>query len=111
MPRFNGPMCPRGFLTEEERQHMPKVTGPLLKRILPYLAPYWVGFILVFVTILTSAALGLLPSLITGRIVDEALLGDDMKLLIKLQRKGSNSLSLHSFGSWRMRRGTMPCAE
>lgn len=84
MPRFNGPMGPRGFLTEEERQHMPKVTGLLVKRILSYLAPYWVRFILVFVTILTSAALGLLPSLITGRIVDEALLGDDMKLLIKL---------------------------
>ncbi|MCQ2419873.1 MAG: ABC transporter ATP-binding protein, partial [Clostridia bacterium] len=75
---------PRGFLTEEEKKNMPKVTKELLLRILSYLKPYWVQFILVFVTILLSATVGLLPSIITGRIVDEALIGKDMALLIKL---------------------------
>ena len=75
---------PRGFLTDEEKQNMPKVTKQLLARILSYLKPYWFQFTLVFVTILVSAAVGLLPSIITGRIVDEALIGKDMKLLIQL---------------------------
>ncbi len=35
-------------------------------------------------TILVSAVLGLLPSIITGRIVDEALVGKNMALLIRL---------------------------
>ncbi len=78
------PMNPRGFLTEEEKENMPKVTPALLKRILGYLTPYWSKFLLVFATILVSAVLGLLPSIITGRIVDEALVGKDMALLIKL---------------------------
>ncbi len=79
-----GHFGPRGFLTEEEKQNMPRVTGTLIKRILGYLKPYWVQFLLVFVTILLSSVVGLLPSIITGRIVDEALIGRDMKLLIEL---------------------------
>jgi len=63
---------------------MPKVTKELLLRILSYLKPYWLQFLLVFVAILLSAAVGLLPSIITGRIVDEALVGRNMELLIKL---------------------------
>ena len=75
---------PRGFLTDEEKQHMPKVTKGLLLRILSYLKPYWLQFLFVFVAILLSASVGLLPSIITGRIVDEALVGKNMKLLIQL---------------------------
>ena len=77
-------MGPRGFLTEEEKKNMPKVSGALIRRILSYLTPYWPQFLLVFVTILVSALLGLLPSIITGRIVDEALVGKNMALLIRL---------------------------
>lgn len=75
---------PRGFLTEEEKANKPKVTKELLLRILSYLKPYWFQFALVFVAILLSAAVGLMPSVITGRIVDEALVGKNMQLLIKL---------------------------
>ena len=75
---------PRGFLTEEEKQNLPKVSAALIKRILGYLKPYWPQFLLVFVTILLSAAVGLLPSIITGKIVDEALVGRNMTLLVKL---------------------------
>ncbi|MBQ2928952.1 MAG: ABC transporter ATP-binding protein [Clostridia bacterium] len=77
-------MGPRGFLTDDEKKNLPKVTWPLIRRILSYLAPYWVRFVMVFATILISAVLGLLPSIITGRIVDEALVGESMKLLIQL---------------------------
>lgn len=75
---------PRGFLTEEEKANMPKVDKKLLLRIFSYMKPYLLQFILVFVVILISSVVGLLPSIITGRIVDEALIGEDMKLLIKL---------------------------
>ena len=81
MPRGLGP---RGFLTDEEKKNRPKVTKQLLLRILSYLKPYWPQFLLVFAAILLSATVGLLPSIITGRIVDEALLGKDMALLIRL---------------------------
>ena len=60
------------------------MTKGLLLRILSYLKPYWKQFLLVFVAILLSAAIGLLPSIITGKIVDEALVGKDMKLLVQL---------------------------
>ena len=82
--RMGGGLGPRGFLTEEEKKNKPKVTKGLLKRILSYLKPYKWQFILVFVTILVSAVVGLLPSIITGKIVDEALVGRDMAMLVKL---------------------------
>ena len=84
MPGMRSSLGPRGFLTEEEKQNMPKVTKELLVRILSYLKPYTAQFIIVFITILLSAVVGLFPSLITGRIVDEALVGKDLSLLIKL---------------------------
>lgn len=81
---MGGPMGPRGFLTDEEKQSVPKVSWKLIKRILGYLKPYWLQFVLVFLAILVSAGVGLLPSIITGKIVNEALVGKDMKLLIQL---------------------------
>lgn len=81
MPKMT---TPRGFLTEEEKDNLPTVSWGLIKRILGYLTPYWSKFILVFVTIILSSVLGLLPSIITGKIVDEALVGQNMKLLIQL---------------------------
>ncbi len=75
---------PRGFLTDEEKQNLPQVNAALIRRILGYLKPYWLQFLLVFATILLSAVVGLLPSIITGRIVDEALVGKNMALLVKL---------------------------
>ena len=84
MPGPGRGLGPRGFLTEEEKKSMPKVSGALLRRILGYLKPYWPQFLLVFVTILVSAVVGLLPSIITGKIVDEALVGKNMRLLVGL---------------------------
>ncbi len=83
MPPANS-MGPRGHLTEEEKANMPKVTGALIKRILSYLKPYWVQFAFVFIAILLSATVGLLPSIITGKIVDKALVERNMAQLIQL---------------------------
>ena len=79
-----GRRSPRAFLTEEEKANKPQVTPALLKRIASYLKPYWFQFLLVFLAILLSATVGLFPSLITGRIVDEALVGRDITLLVRL---------------------------
>ena len=84
MPPSGHGRAPRGFLTDEEKANKPKVTGALLRRILSYLKPYWFQFLMVFAAILLSATVGLLPSIITGRIVDEALVGRNMQLLIRL---------------------------
>lgn len=84
MPGPGGGYAARNFLTEEEKANAPKVTPQLLGRILGYLKPYWLQFLLVFVAILVSSVVGLLPSIITGRIVDQALVGDDLVLLVRL---------------------------
>lgn len=95
-PPIGGPHS-RGFLTEEEKQSAPKITKELLLRILGYLKPYWFQFVLVFVAIILSSVLGLLPSIITGRIVDEALIGKDLQLLLKLVLMAFATLILSQF--------------
>ena len=67
---------PRNFLTDEEKKSMPKVDKQLLLRIFSYLKPYWLRFLFVFISIVLAAVIGLLPSIITGNIVDEALIRD-----------------------------------
>ena len=63
---------------------MPKVTKELLLRILSYLKPYRLQFAFVFVAILIAAVVGLFPSIVTGMIVDEALVGENLSYLIEL---------------------------
>ncbi|NLV36536.1 MAG: ABC transporter ATP-binding protein [Clostridiaceae bacterium] len=74
----------RGFLTEEEKAHSPKVTRDLLKRIGSYLRPYWKQMTLVLFSILLSSIFGLMPSILTGRIIDEGLIGQNLDVLIWL---------------------------
>ena len=74
----------RGYLTEEEKANKPKVTIKLVKRIFSYIIPYWKQMILIFVFIVLSSVLGLLPSVLTGRIIDEGLINRDLKMLITL---------------------------
>lgn len=82
MPPMGGP---RGanFLTEEEKKNRSKVTKELLIRIFSYMKPYWKQFGLVLIAILFSAILTLLPSVLTGRIIDEGLIARSMKALVK----------------------------
>lgn len=72
----------RGFLTDEEKANRPKVTGKLLKRVFSYLTPYWKQMALVLFCIVISSVLGLLPSVLTGRIIDEGLIGRDLHKLV-----------------------------
>ena len=78
-----GPMR-GGYLTEEEKANMPKVTLPLLKRIFSYLAPYWKQMTVVLICIVISSAFSLLPSVLTGKIIDDGLIGQDMRMLVIL---------------------------
>ncbi len=75
---------PRGFLTDSEKQNLPKMDKKLFFRILSYLKPYKWQFLLVFAALIISAILGLFPSIITGKIVDSIIADGELKLLIKL---------------------------
>ena len=73
----------RGYLTEEEKQNRPKVTGDLLKRIFSYLKPYWKQMALVLLCIIVSSCFSLMPSILTGKIIDEGLIGRSLSALIR----------------------------
>ena len=82
-------MPPRGgqgpgghFMTEEEKAAQPKVTMALVKRVFSYLKPYWKQLVLVLVCIAASSVFVLLPSILTGKIIDEGLIGRNLELLI-----------------------------
>ena len=81
---MGGPMGgPMGkFLTEEEKANQPKVTKALLKRVFSYLKPYTKQLILVLVCIIVSSFFSLMPSMITGKILDDGLMKKDFRALI-----------------------------
>ena len=81
MPPPHGPY--RG-LTAEEKAAAPKFTKELGLRILSYLKPYKVKFAIVIVVVLVSAALGVVPSLLTGKMVDDGLLAGNFRVLVEL---------------------------
>ncbi|MBR4588036.1 MAG: ABC transporter ATP-binding protein, partial [Lachnospiraceae bacterium] len=69
-------------MTEEEKAAQPKVTGALIRRVFSYLKPDWKQFILVLVCIAVSSIFSLMPSRLTGKIIDEGLIGRNMGLLV-----------------------------
>jgi len=74
----------RSFLSQEEKDNRPKVTWKLIRRIGSYLQPYWKQMTVVLLAILFSSVLHLLPSILTGRIIDDGLIGRDLNALIWL---------------------------
>jgi len=74
---------PRGFLTEDEKSNKPKITKALVKRIASYLIPYWKQTLIVIIMIFIAAVLGLMPSILTGKIIDEGLIGRDFNQLVR----------------------------
>ncbi|MBQ2081257.1 MAG: ABC transporter ATP-binding protein [Treponema sp.] len=84
MPPVPGMGMRNGFLTDEEKANRPKVTGALLKRIFSWLRPYWKQLLVVFIAISVSSTCSLLPSVLTGRIIDEGLIGKNLRALIIL---------------------------
>ncbi len=78
---------PRGhlrgaFLSEEEKENQPKVTPELLRRVFSYLKPYRKQLVLVLICIAASSFMTLLPSILTGKIIDEGLIRQDLKALV-----------------------------
>lgn len=71
-------------MTAEEKAAAPKLTKAMAKRIFSYLAPYKWKFALVIVVVLISAALGVVPSLLTGRMVDDGLIAGNFRVLVEL---------------------------
>ena len=83
MPGPGGPGGPFGrFMTEEEKANQPKVTPALLKRVFSWLVPYTPQLLLALFCIVLSSVCNLLPSLLTGRIIDEGLIGRNLHALI-----------------------------
>ena len=81
------PPPPRGFmgrgpLTEEEKKNRPRVTKKLLGRVFSYLLPYKFQVAVVLGCILFSSVLGLLPSVLTGKIVDDGLINKNLNILV-----------------------------
>ncbi len=74
----------RSNLTEEEKLNKPEISSALLKRIFSYLVPYWPRLTLVFLAIIASSLFGLLPPLLTGRIIDEGLIRMNYSVLVQL---------------------------
>ncbi len=85
MAQGRGPGGPfsRGFLTDEEKASQPKVTRALLARVFSYLKPYRRHLALVLVCIAAASFFTLLPSILTGRIIDEGLVKRDLPALVK----------------------------
>ena len=80
-PGPGGPMR-SAFLTEEEKASQPKVTPALLKRVFSYLLPYKKQLFLVLLCIAVSSFMSLMPSILTGKIIDEGLIRRDLRALI-----------------------------
>lgn len=71
-------------LDREINEQPPKITLQLLKRIYFYLKPYTLQLMIIMTVILLAALLGVLPSMLTGRIIDEGFIGGDFNKLVKL---------------------------
>ncbi|MBR3203684.1 MAG: ABC transporter ATP-binding protein [Solobacterium sp.] len=74
----------RNFLTEEEKAHAPKVTKELLERVFSWLKPYYKQLLLTLLCIIVSSILSILPSVLTGEIIDKGLIGRNLPLLVRL---------------------------
>lgn len=72
------------YLTEEEKASMPRVTTELLVRIAGHLRPYWRQLLFALVCVTASSILNLYPAILTGRIIDDGLIGRDLPLLVRL---------------------------
>ena len=103
MPGPGGPMGRGRYLTEEEKQQVPRVTREMLIRIFSYLRPYSAQLLLVLGCIAVSSVCSLFPSILTGNIVDVLTgknmggwIGNGVSALVKLILL---SLALHFFSN------------
>ncbi len=67
-----------------ETNEKPNITKALLSRIISYFKPYWKLISVMFLAIIVTSALGVVPSFLTKNIIDVALPEENLKLLIFL---------------------------
>lgn len=79
-----GRMFRGGNMSEEEKSNLPKITKELVFRAFRYLLPYKLQLSVVVLTIIISSVLNILPSMITGKIIDDGFGKQDFSMLIKL---------------------------
>ena len=77
-----GPHSGRQPLTAEEKANQPKVTKELLVRVMSWLRPYTPQLLLSLGCIVCSSVLTLMPSILTGKIIDEGLIGQNFERLV-----------------------------
>ncbi|MBQ7535683.1 MAG: ABC transporter ATP-binding protein, partial [Stomatobaculum sp.] len=78
---FGGPHG-RQPLTEEEKANQPKVTKELLIRVMSWLKPYKLQLAASLLCIVCSSIMTLMPSILTGKIIDEGLIGQNFERLV-----------------------------
>ncbi len=89
-----------GFFTEEKKKNRPKVTKKLLARIFAYLKPYRKQMLVVMIAIIISSVLNLIPSVLTGKIINEELIGQSSKeksILTTIYRKAEQTKVCSAF--------------
>ncbi|WP_254075308.1 ABC transporter ATP-binding protein [Paenibacillus tritici] len=88
MSRGIRPMGPGGSgfgkLKFNDDEAKPNLSKALLLRIVKYFLPYWKQTLLVMLVLCISAVLGLLPPLLIQQIIDRALPGKNLQLLVLL---------------------------
>ncbi|MBQ6487926.1 MAG: ABC transporter ATP-binding protein [Solobacterium sp.] len=84
MSMRGGPGGRGAYMTEEEKAAAPKVTKELLARVGSYLLPYWKQMLIVLIAIAVASVLGMMPAVLTGKIIDDGLIGRNLDLLVKL---------------------------
>jgi ATP-binding cassette subfamily B protein len=72
----------RGSRFYHQTDEKPDITKDLLFRIFSYFKPYWKLMTVMFVTIIITSAMGIVPSLLTKNIIDIALPKGNIHLLI-----------------------------
>jgi ATP-binding cassette, subfamily B, bacterial len=82
---LGGPGGPGGgrfhFMDEKDK---PKISKKILGRIFKYYVPYWKLLVLLVFCIISTSSLGLIPSIMVKRIIDIALPGKDIRMLVQL---------------------------
>ena len=77
-----GPHSGRQPLTAEEKANQPKVKKELLVRVMSWLKPYKLQLAASLGCIICSSVLTLMPSILTGKIIDEGLIGQNFDRLV-----------------------------
>jgi len=72
------------YLTEEEKKYNPQVSRQLVRRIMKLIVPYLGQLILALLCVAGAAVLNLIPPVLSGKIIDQGLIGKNMDLLIRL---------------------------